>query len=126
MMTTGSSDFLDLAERKLGWIEARTRILAGNVANADTPGYIPRDLKPFSLEAFSGGLALARTDAADLPAPAMPAQVDQVDAGDRSPDGNAVALDHQLKLVADNEQDQRVVTTLYKKYVSLTNIALGV
>ena len=30
---------LALAERRLAWLDARQRVLAQNIANADTPGY---------------------------------------------------------------------------------------
>ena len=30
---------------RLGWLDARQRVIAENVANADTPGYVGRDLK---------------------------------------------------------------------------------
>src|SRR3546814_17332249 len=36
---------------RLGYLTQRQKIIAENVANADTPGYRPHDLKPFSLEA---------------------------------------------------------------------------
>ena len=39
---------VSLAERRLAWLENRQRVLAQNIANADTPGYQPRDLRPFA------------------------------------------------------------------------------
>src|SRR3546814_8365621 len=36
---------------RLGYLTQRQKIIAENVANADTPGYRPHDLKPFSFEA---------------------------------------------------------------------------
>ena len=31
---------------KMGWLNERQRVLSQNIANADTPGYTPKDLKP--------------------------------------------------------------------------------
>ena len=31
---------------KMAWLSQRQKVLAENIANADTPGYVPRDLKP--------------------------------------------------------------------------------
>ena len=36
-----------LAENRLAWLDTRQRILARNVANADTPGFRPSDAVPF-------------------------------------------------------------------------------
>src|SRR5271170_4696396 len=37
-----------LLQNKLGYLGERERIIAQNVANSSTPGFTPRDLKPFS------------------------------------------------------------------------------
>jgi flagellar basal-body rod protein FlgB len=125
MLSTTTSDFFDLAERKLDWIDQRTRVLAGNVANADTPGFRPRDLQPFARSLSPFQLDLARTDAADIAAPndAGPAAEDITT--EQSPDGNGVSLEHQMKLVADTNAQQQLTTTLYRKYLGLTMTALG-
>ena len=39
-------------KNKMSWHQARQRLLAENVANADTPRFKPRDLKPIG---FDGG-----------------------------------------------------------------------
>jgi flagellar basal-body rod protein FlgB len=74
MGTTGDST-LALAERRLGWLETRQRVLAQNIANADTPGYRPRDLTDFrrllaGLEGPPDGRA--RTDARHWATPRDP------------------------------------------------------
>ena len=49
----------------MAWLEARQRVLAGNVANADTPGYQPRDVRSFAsvLAGATGGAGpMAATD----------------------------------------------------------------
>ena len=35
-----------MLKSKMSWLEARQDVLSQNVANADTPGYAARDLKP--------------------------------------------------------------------------------
>ena len=124
MLTTATSDFFDLAERKLDWIDARTRVLAGNVANADTPGFHPRDLEPFSRSLSPFQLSLAQTDPADIAADSV-GQATEDTTGEQSPDGNGVSIEHQMKLVADTNAQQQLATTLYRKYVGLTMTALG-
>ncbi len=124
-MLSSSPDFLALAERKLDWLDARTRILASNVANADTPGYHPRDLSPFSDQLSPFQISLTRTNPADLDASDDGSATTETP-DEQSPDGNAVSIEHQMKLVADTNAQQQLTTTLYKKYVGLTMTALGV
>lgn len=76
---------------------ARETVLAGNVANADTPGYRRRDLD------FEGVLSetrtrMARTDAGHLPARSGDPARARVVMGPRGsrPDGNGVDLDQEL------------------------------
>jgi flagellar basal-body rod protein FlgB len=118
----------DLAERRLAWADRRQAVLAQNIANANTPSYQPRDLKPFAATlAGAGGIALASTqpnhmfgvagDGARSETEPRPAA--------RAPDGNAVTLDDQLIKVADTETTHALVTTIYKKYLALFGIALG-
>jgi flagellar basal-body rod protein FlgB len=54
---------LSMLRTRMAWHQERQRVLAENVANADTPNYRPRDLAPPNFaEALSGPLALARTE----------------------------------------------------------------
>ncbi len=125
-MTQGG--VFDLAEQRLAWLDQRQRMLAQNVANANTPGYQPQDLTPFATAlAKADTAAPARTQAGHLggtqggllqaDAQAKPAE--------RSPDGNAVGTEDQLVKVADTEQAQELTTGLYTKYMSLFRLALG-
>ncbi|MBM3511367.1 MAG: hypothetical protein FJX61_14700 [Alphaproteobacteria bacterium] len=36
---------LSMLTKKMSWLNERQRVLAQNIANADTPGYRPSDLK---------------------------------------------------------------------------------
>jgi len=52
-------------EQKMHWLSTRQSVLAENVANADTPAYTPRDLKPFtgaSSTQLAAPLIMASTD----------------------------------------------------------------
>jgi flagellar basal-body rod protein FlgB len=39
---------LQLASQQTQWLSARQKLTAGNIANANTPGYTSMDLQPFS------------------------------------------------------------------------------
>ena len=119
---------LALTERRLGWLESRQRVLAQNIANADTPGYQPQDLQGFAqlLQSRGAGVALARTQAGHLgprggEATARP---DRAVAA-RTPDGNAVSLDQQAVKLAETDTAHALAINLYRRYAGLYRTALG-
>ena len=57
-----------LADRRLAWIDQRQQLLSQNVANADTPGWRARDLKPFAALLGKPPITLAGTEGATLTA----------------------------------------------------------
>ena len=124
-MSTGQTDFLGLAASRLGWLDDRQRVLARNIANADTPGYVPRDEQSFSKSLADQTVAPALTNPMHLAGNAGTAGTVAVRPRQRSLDGNAVALDEQMTKVADTDTQQRLVTTLYGKYMSMYSTALG-
>ncbi len=118
----------DLAERKLRWADQRLSVLAQNIANANTPGFKPHDLKSFAETlGGSGTVVPVRTQPNHLPGTAGATSRNEV--VDRShiqsPDGNAVALDEQLVKLADTETNHTLVTTIYRKYLNMFSMALG-
>jgi flagellar basal-body rod protein FlgB len=118
-------DLFGLAEKRLAWVEQRQSLLAQNIANADTPGWRTRDLKPFAALLAAGDVAPLRTSPMHLAGLASSATGVTSRAGERAPDGNAVALDKELAKVADTETTHQLVTELYQKYQGLFRTALG-
>ena len=126
-MQTSSNNPLALAERRLGWLDSRQRVLAQNIANADTPGYRPQDVAPFArLLADAAGPDLAVTNAAHL-APAGGALRGRADrtAMERTPNGNAVSLDEQALRIAETDSQHSLAVSLHRKYLALFRTALG-
>jgi flagellar basal-body rod protein FlgB len=114
---------------RMQWHQERQRILAENVANADTPGYRPNDLvePKFNLPApGTGPLQLARTDPAHIAgstaAPQFPSnsRLYQV-----RPAGNAVSLEDEMLKVAANQMDYQAATSLYSRSLGLIKTAIG-
>ena len=123
-MDADRTDILGLAASRLGWLDDRQRVLARNIANSDTPGYVPRDER-----SFGSSLALqvepVRTDPMHLSGDAGTAGTVLMRPRQRSIDGNAVSLDEEMTKVADTDTQQRLVTSLYGKYASMYATALG-
>jgi flagellar basal-body rod protein FlgB len=96
---------VEIGHRTLDYQLERHNVLAGNVANVDTPGFRPLELTR-TLETATAGASLARTDAAHLAGPGnalggtyevSPDAV--VNAGN---DENAVSLEHELAKLSAN------------------------
>ncbi len=127
MTTAVRDDLLKLTERRMAWLEARQRVLAGNIANADTPGFQPRDVRSFaSVLAGAAGPRMAATDPRHLAAPNDPslARPDR-SAPDRAPNGNAVSLDREALKVAETDGAHALAATLHRRYLGLFRTALG-
>ncbi|MCQ4161967.1 flagellar basal body protein [Roseomonas sp. GC11] len=126
-MSARPSDPLALAGQRLQWLEQRQKVLAQNIANANTPGYQPRDLAPFAsaLERAGTAAALARTDPRHIAARDEPRGQRDRAAAERAPDGNAVSLEQQALKVAETDQAHALALNLYKSWAGLFRSALG-
>ena len=114
-----------IAERKLGWIGARQRVLAQNIANADTPGYRARDVSPFSRIVGLAGIEPVLTNPLHLAGLSQPHDSGQGPPTERAPDGNSVGLEDQMTKVADDETSQAMVGNLWHSYMGMFMTALG-
>ncbi len=116
---------------KLDWLNHRQSVTALNIANADTPGYVSQDLKPFSFQAAVEQALPApkATHHAHVVAAPAAGLTDRPD-DDRnpyelSPDGNAVVLEEQMIRAAESAMEHSTMTMLYQKQIGLFKIALG-
>jgi flagellar basal-body rod protein FlgB len=119
---------------RLSYLNQRQQVIAQNVANSDTPGYTPHDLKPFTVADSSGSggaLALApvQTNAAFLAgaaAPDSPSGGRPVAAPDSetSLDGNQVVLEEEMMKMADARLNYDTALGLYQKSLSLIQLAI--
>lgn len=123
-----------LVSQRIGWLSGREKVLAENVANADTPNYKARDLKPqdFSkmLTAAGGGARLmpATTDARHFDA--------RVSGAGKNPElkdtktestlsGNTVSLESEMTKVAETAMDYQLITNLYRKQIGFIKAVIG-
>lgn len=113
----------DLAEQRLAWVDQRQRLLAQNVANANTPGYQARDLAPF--EAALNGTALMQTSPLHLAGPSGAPGSKATRPAARAPNGNGISIEEQLSQVADTAGVQELVLNLHHRYQAMLRTALG-
>jgi flagellar basal-body rod protein FlgB len=112
-----------LTEQRLAWVDRRQRLLAQNIANADTPGFKARDLAPF--EVALTGSALSQTSIRHLPSHSQGLSANRNVNAARSPNGNAVSVEDQLGRVADTAGIQELVLNIHHRYQAMFRTALG-
>jgi len=130
-MAISELPIFSMLRTKMQWHQERQRLLAENVANADTPRFKPRDLKEPEFDKpapVAMGVGLARTDpghiaGAGLSPPRFRAE--RPGGFEIRPAGNAVALEDEMLKVAANQMDYQQASTLYAKSLGLVKMALG-
>jgi flagellar basal-body rod protein FlgB len=126
---------LSMLRTKMQWHQERQRLLAENVANAETPSFRPRDLMPPKfddrLPATASGamITLASTDPSHITGAGFGGTGQFEQAHQRNyqvrPTGNSVSLEDEMLKVAANNLDYQTATSLYSKSLGLLKIALG-
>ena len=116
-------DIFQAMGQKMAWLAQRQKILAENVANADTPGYRPRDLADFS---FSKAMQDAGSVAVTRPGHISPQGASAGPENFKVEDkGKAVILEDQMARVSETAVDYQLMTNLYRKHMNMLRTALG-
>jgi flagellar basal-body rod protein FlgB len=119
---------------RLQYAQERQRVLAENVANADTPNYKARDLKapkfpdPTQLAPTSvSSVSLARTENGHIAQLGGTSSFNPERANNYEvrPTGAAVNLEDEMIKVADNQMDYQAASALYSRSLGLIKTALG-
>jgi flagellar basal-body rod protein FlgB len=125
---------LSMLRTRMEWHQERQRVLAENVANADTPNYQAKELAPLdfgsALSAASGGsVTLARTAAGHIDGAGggegLQFATDTKGRYEVRPRGNTVTHEDEMMKVAANQMDFEAVTSLYSHSLALIKLALG-
>lgn len=119
--------------KRMAWLGARQKVLAHNIANSDTPNFVPSDLKPVDFrgmaETAAMRVSIRTTNARHLtglsPQASKFSVEKQTDVYEMSPSGNAVVIEEQLMKVSETVMDYQVMANLYRKHVSMLRTALG-
>jgi flagellar basal-body rod protein FlgB len=121
----------DAIAKRLSWLGERQSVLAQNVANADTPGYVAKDMKQPDFAKLVAGagthLPMLRTDAKHILPVSATGQFEETaePVTESAPNGNTVQLEDQMMKISSNASDHALTTSIYKKQLALLKIALG-
>jgi flagellar basal-body rod protein FlgB len=133
-MTLDQIPLFAVLKGKLGYLNNREKLIAQNVANADTPGFRPSDLKPFTIPAAlaapaaaAAGVTTIRTSTAHLSGKASPKTAWKTSTGPDSEvrlDGNQVVLEEQMMKLTEARLDHDAAIGLYQKSIGLLRLSL--
>jgi flagellar basal-body rod protein FlgB len=108
------SDSLNLDERFLNLVSYRQSLVAGNIANLDTPGYKTHDIN-FHSEMRK---AMAVPDAPTSPT------AHEVPGLMQRPDGNDVSIDRESMALAEVQMQYRLGVEMVRHEFRMVNMAL--
>jgi flagellar basal-body rod protein FlgB len=120
---------------RLGYLSERQQVIAQNVANSDTPGFAPRDLKAFSFDASMRNQVAAA--GVSLQAVTQPGHMTPPNAGKRistyktvktdhsetTLDGNAVTLEEEMMKMTDARMSYDAAIGFYQKSLGMLRMA---
>lgn len=129
----GDLPILSALKARMHWHQTRQKLLSENVANADSVGYKPRDLKSFGASYAAANLGVAsvqpRVTAANHIGAADPYEAtfspDKGKGAETVPSGNSVSLEEEMTKLAENQMDYAAAISLYTKSMNYLKIALG-
>jgi flagellar basal-body rod protein FlgB len=132
-MDIGEIPLFAMLRGRMGHLTERQRLIAQNVANADTAGYAPQDLKPYT---FQGQLAAQR--GVTLQAATQPghmASASQRSGGgavfkaveskdsETTLDGNSVVLEEEMLKMTQARMNYDAAVSFYQKSLNLLRMA---
>ncbi|MBP7252403.1 MAG: flagellar basal body rod protein FlgB [Alphaproteobacteria bacterium] len=129
-MGEGNTDLVSAITSKMHWLAERQRLLAQNVANADTANFKPKDLAPFDFKStLQQALVTPNVTHANhiIGGHGAKAGTDVVKAKtyETLPSGNAVNLETEMMKVSQTGMDYTQMSALLRKWQNMVRIAMG-
>jgi flagellar basal-body rod protein FlgB len=128
-MTLDDIPLFATLKNRMGYLGDRQQVIAQNVANADTPGFTPSDMKPFTLPGRTGSLpplapiAPAMTSpmhmAGTATPPKMTAKPVSSPDSETKLDGNSVVLEEEMMRMSQARMDYDTAVTFYQKATAM-------
>lgn len=108
-----------LASQKANWLHERQGLVAGNVANVNTPGYKASDMKPFSVLLDKAGEGLFTTNPAHLSLANSAVALgspEPTDASETTLSGNSVSLEGEMVKLGDINRSLSLNTNIQRVF----------
>ena len=122
-----------MLRERMTWLHQRQDVLSQNVANADTPRYVARDLKPLEFDQMVGGAV--RNGTTMMTTNARHISLSQSSSGkfedhetpdqEFNPNGNAVSLEVEMIKVSETQAQYQAAANIYAKAMTMMKTAIG-
>lgn len=126
-----------LMKSRMQMLGERQKVVAENVANATTPGFVPRDVDQDAFARTMERMASRGQAGADRPAMAVTQaghmtatpgggpslSVQRTPDSETTLDGNAVVVEEQMMKIAETRMDFETMVGLYQKSLGLLRLA---
>ncbi len=136
-MNLDSIPLFSMLKSRLGYENQREKLIGQNVANADTPGYAPQDLKSFTLPSgmgggSGGGLQMAQPAASNHSGFITAGQtgggkgqwkITTAADSESTLDGNQVVLEDQMSKLSEARMDYEAALGFYQKSLDMLRLA---
>ncbi|MBU1377690.1 MAG: flagellar basal body rod protein FlgB [Alphaproteobacteria bacterium] len=137
-MNLAEIPLFSMLKGRMGYLSERQKVIAENVANADTAKFVPNDLKPYSFDAKMQAQQMAQAGSASTMAATqaghMAPKNERKGLGSqfktmRSPDsevtlnGNAVVLEDEMIKMTEARMNYDAAISFYQKSMSLLRMA---
>jgi flagellar basal-body rod protein FlgB len=137
-MKSDDVPLLSMLKDRLSYLSQRQKLIAQNVANSDTPGFAPQDLKPFAaanpmapqtLQMTPVSMAIAGSGQA-APIPLTPLATSTPWGPQAAPDsetrvdGNQVVLEEEMMKMNDARMNYEAAIGFYQKSMGMIQTAL--
>jgi flagellar basal-body rod protein FlgB len=131
-MDTGQLKLFHMMKERMDWLAQRQKVLAQNVANADTANYEAQDLAPqdfrklLQKEHTATQLSLAATAPGHQRGSTAPNQfrlASRREGYEITATGNAVNVEDQMLKMSESREQYKLTSQLYKKYAGMFKLA---
>ena len=139
IMDLSEIPLFSMLKGRMGYLSDRQRVISENVANSESPGYAPHDLKPFSFEAkvkavtatpgvgsVSMGQAMTHANHMQAPGSGRHPGVQAVKTKDSETtlDGNSVVLEEEMLKMTDARMNYDAAISFYQKSLGMLKLAI--
>lgn len=113
--------------QRMNFLVQRQGVVASNMANANTPGYLTKDLVDTGSSTPPSSFAMAMTNAQHMRNVGTNSMAGKITEDDRfiQHNGNSVRLDEEMLKMNEVQLNYRMMTQLYTKQVAMQKMALG-
>ena len=114
----------NLASRQAEWLSVRQEVVAGNIANANTPSFKSKDVTPFEAVLDRTYTPMARTNPAHFASNDLSEDIDLTDSELNNEigiqeSGNTVSLSQELSKTGEIKRQYELSTGLVKSFHSM-------